>query len=259
MGTHVHIVGCSPRSGTTLLHEMMISCYEHDRHYPHERAIHKTPKPEVNETVISKRPTDCIFMDRPMAQNSSLYCIYVLRDPRDVVVSTHGRSLDQYYTSLAWWKFVDQQTRALRANPRTLVVKYEDLTLNPNEVQQRISRVFPFLQQKHPFSEYYLHGDMSEESKLAMKNREQVTTSSIGNWRQHKERLVGQLQLHGNVSEELIDYEYEKNNQWEVEIKGVTGAYFKSVMYRRDRISFFFLIKLFFRKRAYGLRYRFFC
>lgn len=36
MFRHLHIVSCAPRSGTTLLHEAMVTCFEIDRHYEHE-------------------------------------------------------------------------------------------------------------------------------------------------------------------------------------------------------------------------------
>ena len=36
MFRHLHIVACSPRSGTTLLHEAMVTCFRADKHYDHE-------------------------------------------------------------------------------------------------------------------------------------------------------------------------------------------------------------------------------
>ena len=36
MFKHLHIVACSPRSGTTLLHEAMVTCFKVDKHYDHE-------------------------------------------------------------------------------------------------------------------------------------------------------------------------------------------------------------------------------
>ena len=36
MVNHIQIVACSPRSGTTLMHESMVTCFRVDKQYDHE-------------------------------------------------------------------------------------------------------------------------------------------------------------------------------------------------------------------------------
>jgi len=73
MFRHIHIVSCSPRSGTTLLHEAMVTCFHVDKHYDHEIRFNLVSGKD-GELVISKRPKDimCMAMHsvRPIAPTS---------------------------------------------------------------------------------------------------------------------------------------------------------------------------------------------
>jgi hypothetical protein len=53
--THLHVVGC-PRSGTTLMAEMLVACYPHEGHSEHEETIFKVP-PQESGLRLSKNPT----------------------------------------------------------------------------------------------------------------------------------------------------------------------------------------------------------
>lgn len=48
----------------------------------------------------------------------------------------------------------------------------------------------------------------------AIRNIRPVTTASVGNWQQHLARISGQLQIHGPITQELIDLGYENNDKW---------------------------------------------
>ncbi len=259
MQKHIHVIGSSPRSGTTLLNEMMVCCFQVDRHYPHERAIFRTPKPKPGELLVTKRPKDALFMDPIIASNRDVYCIYVVRDPRDVVVSRHGDSGDQYYISLAWWKLVYRQSQQLLQNPRVMKIKYEDLVADPNSVQQQIMDKFPFIRERllHDFSDYYLYSNASDKAKRAMNQRREVTASSVSNWRKHLPRLAGQLHLYGGISEELKAYGYEADDNWLAELEGVEPDLTRS--FSRNELGWFFLTKMVIRRWIYAIRYRLFC
>ena len=83
---HIHIVGCLPRSGTTLMTELMINCFEIDGYTDHEHSIFKEYLKSY-QVLCTKKPNDIKRVDYPLDVNKNLYVIYVLRDPRDTISS----------------------------------------------------------------------------------------------------------------------------------------------------------------------------
>jgi len=51
---------------------------------------------------------------------------------------------------------------------------------------------------------------------------DQYRDASVGLWRKHKERLAGQLQLHGPISDTLQEMNYESDDMWLQELTGKT-------------------------------------
>ena len=79
MFKHIHIVACSPRSGTTLLHEVMVTCFKVDKHYDHEIRFHLVSADD-GQILITKRPKDTMYMPAVIDRDPELYVI--LRDAR---------------------------------------------------------------------------------------------------------------------------------------------------------------------------------
>ena len=221
MMKRIHIVGCGPRTGTTLLTEMMISSYKIDVFTDHEDRIAKPPK-KSGKVFLTKSPKDIIVVEPVLKVMKDLYVILMLRDPRDSIVSMHGTDKERYWSNLNYWKNFMPFAERLMDHPRFLVLRYEDLAKDPNAVQSKISNFLPFLEKTHDFSEYHRTAKPSSDSKLALGAVRPVSDKSIGNWRNHKERIVGQLQEHGSISQDLIRYGYEDNTEWEKELEGVT-------------------------------------
>ena len=71
MFKHLHIVACSPRSGTTLLHEAMVTCFKVDKHYDHEMRFHKAWA-EDGQILLTKRPKDTMYMPAVLANDPRL-------------------------------------------------------------------------------------------------------------------------------------------------------------------------------------------
>lgn len=220
MMKRIHIVGCGPRTGTTLLTEMMINSYFIDVYTDHEDRIGKPPK-KSGKVYLTKSPKDIIVVESVLNVFKDLYVILMLRDPRDSIVSMHGSDTERYYSNLNYWKNFMPFAEKLMDHPRFLTLKYEDLTKNPDVVQEKISHFLPFLEKKHDFSEYHRIAKPSSDSKLALGAVRPVTDKSIGNWRNHMPRIVGQLQEHGSISADLIRYGYETDTSWEAELEGV--------------------------------------
>src|SRR5262245_37959193 len=91
----VHIVG-SPRSGTTLLLELMASAFRFDHCIKDERPVLQ-PLPTQGGLWLSKRPFDYFAAPELLECDPAQWFIYTLRDPRDVVVSIHGLASDRYW------------------------------------------------------------------------------------------------------------------------------------------------------------------
>ena len=221
MFKHLHIVACSPRSGTTLLHEAMVACLHIDRYHRHELRFHKA-RARPGEILLTKRPKDTRYMAAVLRAVSEFYLIYLLRDPRDVIVSRHGRSRELYYTNIRIWRENQAAAQTFTANPRCLSLRYEDFVRDPDAIQQHICARFPWLRVRHPFSKYHLHAQVSEASRQALRSVRPISPASVGLWRDNLPRIRGQQQIHGSLTPDLIASGYESDGAWESCLAGVT-------------------------------------
>ena len=213
MFRHIHIVSCSPRSGTTLLHEAMVTCFHVDKHYDHEIRFNLVSGKD-GELVISKRPKDIMYM-ADVLDDPELYVIYILRDPRDVIVSRHGKNRELYYSNIRLWREIHSYAKRLSGHKRFLEVRYEDFVTDPDAVQAAIAEKFPWLIKIHDFSQYHKHAQVSEKSRLAMHSVRPIAPTSIGVWKQHLPRIQGQQDLHGSLTPDLVACGYERSSDWE--------------------------------------------
>ena len=188
MFKHIHIVACSPRSGTTLLHEAMVTCFKVDKHYDHELRFNLVDA-EDGQIVVTKRPKDTMYMP-DVIDDPELYVIYVMRDPRDVIVSRHGKNKDMYYSNIRLWRELDAYARQIADHERFLQISYEEFVSNPDAVQDQIAARFPWLQKLHNFSQYHEHANVSEKSKLAMNDVRPIAPDQ--RWQMEKQSCANQ-------------------------------------------------------------------
>ena len=217
----IHIVGCGPRTGTTLMAEMMSACFEIDLYPKHESSIYARPTCPA-KIFLTKRPRDILVVEPMLWVLSNLHVIYMLRDPRDMVVSKHKKDPESYWASLRYWRTYTIYGRKLQNHPRFLSVRYEDLVTKADEVQAYIKQRIPFLNERAPFSCYHEIAQPDGDSLAALKGMRPVNASSIGNWRNHLPRIAAQIENHGDISQDLIEYGYEQDNSWVQELAGVT-------------------------------------
>jgi hypothetical protein len=232
----IHIVGCSPRSGTTLMTELMVNCFDIDGFAEHEMSIFEMPEGEY-KVYCSKWPHDIDVMRPLLWLDPQLWSIFMLRDPRDVIVSHHPQDPNVYWSNLRLWKRYTTFARKLAGHPRFIMVRYEDLVREPDRVQNAIAGTLPFLNVRARFSEYHRIAEPSERSVTALRGVRALDTRSIGRWRAHKPRVAAQLQLHGPVGEELIHYGYESNHEWRAEVEAVEPDHFASQRKEREPLE----------------------
>ncbi len=217
----IHVVGTGPRTGTTLMVEAIAACCDVDMIGNHEDPIWRWP-PRAGRIYLTKRPRDLLVAETALRANPYLYVICMIRDPRDMIVSKHRHSEDGlYWAGLNFWKNRAPLLKKLRGHPRFLVVRYEDLVRDPDGVQAALENEMPFLKPKAPFSRFHEAAKPSADAEKAMGSVRPISSSSIGNWRQHKSRVAGQLKLHGPITEDLIAFGYETGVAWEGELEGV--------------------------------------
>lgn len=221
---HIHIVGCLPRSGTTLLTELMVNCFAIDGYTDHEHSIFKEYSRPCN-ILCTKKPSDIKRVKFPLRVNDQLYVIYMLRDPRDAISSRshqNNRKDKSIWGNLQTWINHQQIADELARNPRFITVRYEDLAAAPDQVQDYLASRLPFLVKKISFSEFHRVATPSEKTAAALGGGARpISTASIGNWRNHKPFIKAQIEKYGDISHLLERLTYEENSDWLNELANV--------------------------------------
>ena len=200
--------------------EAMSACFEVDLHSEHEARIWARPTRQAN-VFLTKSPQDVLVVENVLRVMPNLFIIYMIRDPRDMVVSKHGNAPKYYYSGLRFWKTYTPFGRRLSKHSRVITVRYEDLVTRPDQIQDELSARLPFLRKRASFSRYHELANASEASVRALGSVRPMSTASIGRWRQHLPRIAGQLEIHGSITADLIEFGYEKDNSWKKLLDGV--------------------------------------
>lgn len=197
-----------------------MTCFRVDRHYDHELRFNLV-EAEAGEIVLTKRPKDTMYIRELLHKVDEFYVIYVLRDPRDVIVSRHGKNRDLYYSNIRLWRELQALAAPVANHPRFLEVRYEDFVTRPDDIQAKIAERFPWLETQHAFSAYHEHAVVSDKSKTAMHGVRPIAPTSIGRWKENLARIQGQQALHGSLTPDLIASGYEQSDDWEKQLEGV--------------------------------------
>ena len=248
----IHIVSCSPRSGTTLFQEVMTTCFDVQLSYPSEKSIFRTEMIDDGVTV-TKHPEEVFYMKYLLAIEPRLHVVYLSRDPRDVVSSVHKGSLSNgYFTNIKKWMEYQQEFEKIKGHPRVVEVKYNEFVSQPDKVQQQLVKTYPFLIKKQSFSSYHKSASPSEASLVAMNDLRPISTKSLGSWKKNLPRIKQQLSVCPALTDILVKYGYEDNKDWLKDLDGVTpdgkndgefkSIYSLKIRYRIYRKCFWYFI-----------------
>lgn len=218
-GIRLHVVGC-PRSGTTLLAELVATCFRDVGHGEHELSIFR-PAPAGHAVYVSKKPADVKRIGPLLRADPDLYVLAVHRDPRAVITSVLEAASSRYWMHFDNWARCVRAARALDGHPRFLDVRYERLATEPDAVQAEIAARFPFLERAHAFSDFARHARPSHEAELALGGVRAVETQRIERWREHLPRVKAELQRHPEMIDMLIELGYEPDASWTRALDGV--------------------------------------
>lgn len=216
----LHITG-APRSGTTLLHVMVLTCFDIDGPIEAEQRLRR-PVPRDRRLVCTKCPGEVEAAVAIMKLDSRLDVIYVARDPRDVITSEHAAYPGRYFTNLRVWRRAAHAADRARRHPRFHVVDYHRLVTQPDVVQAELMTAMPWLRPVRPFSQYHLAVRRpNPEWRPAMREIRPVCPSSLGAWRRHLPRVQGQMRRHGDLGADLVALGYEPDRAWIKLLNGV--------------------------------------
>jgi len=217
-GIRLHVVGCA-RSGTTLMAELIATCFAGIGHAEHELSIFR-PAPAEHRVYVSKKPSDVKRIGPLLRADPDLFVIDVYRDPRAVITSTLGPG-HPYRIPFENWAKCIRAARALAGHPRFLDVRYERLVAEPDAVQREIEAWLPFLMQRHPFSQFDRHAQPTSEARSALGGVRAVDAERVARWRAHLPRVKAELLRHPEMATVLIELGYEPDASWTCELDAV--------------------------------------
>ncbi|MBA3014361.1 MAG: sulfotransferase domain-containing protein [Desulfobulbaceae bacterium] len=244
-----HLVVCGfPRSGTSLLYNMISSCLPGYRFEPFEQyfifRLHKLGN------WATKAPLDVLHIkqiDKLNINKKDLAILIMVRDIRDVISSRHPIYPDEYFIGHdhSWWpqnqKFTEWRYDApgviaiheaiqiaLRRSD-VMLLRYEDLVTNPDKIQEAIAKKFNLAfdarfceyhksPQKHAYR--YEGRFAPKESSLVMEGK-MSSSERIARWRRSPEQIERVRHQFSECNElfgTLEAYGYEKSRDWYSEI-----------------------------------------
>ena len=214
----LHVVGC-PRSGTTLVAELVATCFGDVGHDEHELSIFRRA-PRTSPVYVSKKPMDVKRIGPLLRADANLFVIGVHRDPRAVITSEIADE-GFYRISYDRWERCLLAERALAGHPRYLEVAYERLVRDPDAVQADIQARFPFLVRRHAFSEFARHAQPTTAAEIAMGGVRALDANRNARWRQHLPRVKAELLRHPRMIDVLIELGYERDASWTRVLDGI--------------------------------------
>ena len=158
----VHMIGCS-RSGTTMIQysliafqDVIIANGETGPDYPPLGSVVRYVKEAGfaarRSVLITKRSYGWMrpgvvdaLIDR--VRRHRLGVLNIVRDPRDVLSSTHvNTGRNQAYVSPEWWlqsiRAADRVVAAAGEAGRAVTLRYEDFVLAPHDIERRLGDAF---------------------------------------------------------------------------------------------------------------------
>jgi hypothetical protein len=217
----IHITG-APRSGTTLLHVLFLTCFDIDGRVEEEQRLRR-PVPPGARVTCTKCPGEVEAAAAIARLDARLDVIHVRRDPRDVITSRHDRHPGRYFTNIRVWRRAERAAARALGQPRFHIVDYERLVRDPDAVQQALMDAMPWLRPVALFSQYHLQvAAPNAEWTRAMRDIRPITDAGVGGWVRHLARIKGQERLHGQLGEELVALGYERDHSWMALLRDVT-------------------------------------
>lgn len=160
------------------------------------------------KVVVGKLPKKASKLHTVMAEGLGI--IFMMRDPRDVLISKHFEKPHRYWTSTARWIRTATVALEYQDHPNVLLIKYEDLISNPNMVQNAIAERF-HLEETRRFEHCYKSFDSSDEyNAKTMNGIRPLDKSRIGSWKDGyvNEKFVNRLMKNNEMTDLMKHFGY---------------------------------------------------
>ncbi len=239
-----HLMVCGyPRSGTSLLYNMLAAGLKtefkftkFEKYYMHY--IHKLGN------IATKAPMDILYLQHLRSLNihrKQMIVLVLIRDIREIVTSKHPMLPDEYfigYDNSYWpkdesfdaWDYsapgvleISKEIRSIQCMEGVTLIKYEELTSKPDEIQERISDIYG-MHFGCKFSEYFKEKDnlpYSYTGYYAPKDESLVLEASAVQHREsrwsrpeHRQRILQQFKSCPDLFDLLVEYGYESDRSW---------------------------------------------
>ncbi len=215
----LHVVGC-PRSGTTLMMELLWLSYDLGGRCEHELSLFDEPM-IPKDLYLTKKPSDTYRLEQLLRIDADLYVIAMQRDPRAVISSRHVRRPGEYYCDFARWQLHQDAIEALRGHPRFVAVKFETLLADPDLIQRTLETQLNCLSGKQGgtrrarFSEYPDGEHVTAAARQALNGVRPFDTSRLTSWHAHLPRVKQQLASFTAMQSYLERLKYCDDASWQ--------------------------------------------
>lgn len=192
---HIHITGAA-RTGTTLMKNLM-HCFMGTFVVPGESGPDTSRAPRG--IIVTKYPEKGTEL---YEQYPNLGVILMVRDPRDMYVSRHQGTrwwVNRERLSPGYFSRQSEKLISLAEDPRTCVVRYEQLVSDPDRIQQEIADFFG-LTCLHPFSD----GQRWFLKEVGLGEVRPVNADSVGVWKRDDVQGIVKSWLRSNP--EVVRY-----------------------------------------------------
>ena len=124
-------------------------------------------------------------MDRDFLRaNPDVKILWMLRDPRDVLTSTHPDQPGKFYVTPERWIASLQLYGPFKHEAQVFTVRYEDLVTNPDAIQARIAQSFNLVASRK-FVEAHKFFPRFHENVRAMHSIRPIDANSVQKWRKN--------------------------------------------------------------------------
>lgn len=219
------VITGSWRSGTTLLYLYFPIAFADVAISGVESPAMTTKLPAGFSWRVSKSPND-IHHVREIQAALDTWIIYMLRDPRDCIVSWKAAKHD-YHLAFNEWLRNFLFAKSYRGN-KLLWIRFEQLVRRPEAVQELLAEVIGlqpvvplaechghFVPHKGTIQHLLAHGVRGGSLGPTVRS---LDPSVIGSWRRDKARIRQQLEQFPEMQAILEWMGYEENEAWQHEL-----------------------------------------
>ena len=210
----IYIRGC-PRSGNTLMLYLCSIGFQNS-YILTEQDIPTLAKSHPDKITFATLPSPQSSPEKQEQANhfldqSDAAIIFMMRDPRDVLVSEHGKKPGEFWVKSPQ-RWIDNALilEKIQDHPRVIIVKYEDLVTEPNQLQKQIAGKLG-LTVNIPFSDSWQHFELTANATKSLNGLRKLESSRIANWRndiKKKEYINNQLQKYPEMTTLMAKFSY---------------------------------------------------